>query len=105
MCRKAYSTEKWAFLDIYQTESTRLCRKIGAGRTVDNTNENTYRFCVNPLRPPLPAEELPRPDRVVVPRRVTSGQLLGPKGELVIEHQGREYRLRLTQNGKLILTA
>lgn len=39
------------------------------------------------------------------PRRVESEQLLGPRGELVILHKGREYRLRLTRNGKLILTA
>jgi hemin uptake protein HemP len=38
-------------------------------------------------------------------RRVSSRDLLGPKGELIIQHDGREYRLRLTQNGKLILTA
>jgi len=37
--------------------------------------------------------------------RVMSHQLLGGKGELIIEHEGREYRLRRTQNGKLILTA
>jgi len=37
--------------------------------------------------------------------RVVSGQLLGDRGELVIEHNGRDYRLRLTQSGKLILTA
>jgi hemin uptake protein HemP len=37
--------------------------------------------------------------------RVPSRQLLGKKGELIIEHEGREYRLRRTQNGKLILTA
>jgi hemin uptake protein HemP len=41
----------------------------------------------------------------VPPRRILSRELLGPHGELVIEHQGREYHLRLTQNGKLILTA
>ena len=40
-----------------------------------------------------------------IPARVTSRALLGNRGELVIEHDGREYRLRLTQNGKLILTA
>ena len=39
------------------------------------------------------------------PKRVNSEQLLGPKKELVILHNGREYRLRMTQNGKLILTA
>jgi hemin uptake protein HemP len=38
-------------------------------------------------------------------RRVSSSELLGPRGELIIQHHGREYRLRLTQNGKLILTA
>ena len=39
------------------------------------------------------------------PKRVASEQLLGPSKELVIVHNGREYRLRTTQNGKLILTA
>ena len=38
-------------------------------------------------------------------RRIESTALLGSKKELVIVHNGREYRLRLTQNGKLILTA
>jgi hemin uptake protein HemP len=36
---------------------------------------------------------------------VRSEALLGIARELVIEHGGREYRLRLTQQGKLILTA
>ena len=40
-----------------------------------------------------------------VPQRVASETLLGRLGELVIVHNAREYRLRLTQNGKLILTA
>jgi hemin uptake protein HemP len=39
------------------------------------------------------------------PLRVTSETLLGHRQVLVIVHKGREYRLRLTQNGKLILTA
>ena len=38
-------------------------------------------------------------------RRVQSESLLGNAGQLLIVHNGREYRLRLTQNGKLILTA
>jgi hemin uptake protein HemP len=37
--------------------------------------------------------------------RISSEALFGPRRELVILHNGREYRLRLTQNGKLILTA
>jgi len=38
-------------------------------------------------------------------KRVARESLLGAKRELVIVHAGREYRLRVTQNGKLILTA
>ena len=49
------------------------------------------------------APEAPR--HVEPPARVTSNDLLGSKGELLIAHNGREYRLRLTRNGKLILTA
>ena len=30
---------------------------------------------------------------------------MGARKEVIIVHAGREYRLRLTQNGKLILTA
>ena len=37
--------------------------------------------------------------------RVTSRELLNGRAELIIVHEGREYRLRITQNGKLILTA
>lgn len=36
--------------------------------------------------------------------RARSVELLGPRGELIIEHGGQEYRLRRTRNGKLILT-
>jgi hemin uptake protein HemP len=39
------------------------------------------------------------------PKQVSSEELLGREGELVIVHGGRQYRLRVTQNGKLILTA
>lgn len=42
--------------------------------------------------------------RSFVPQRVASGKLLGGGNELVIEHAGQEYRLRLTRNDKLILT-
>jgi len=37
-------------------------------------------------------------------RRVSSGELFGNQQELVIEHNNEEYRLRITSNGKLILT-
>ena len=39
------------------------------------------------------------------PQRVQSEDLLGRARELLIVHNGREYRLRQTLNGKLILTA
>lgn len=45
------------------------------------------------------------PSGIVLPARVTSKELLSGAMEIIIEHQGRDYRLRLTQNGKLILTA
>ncbi len=48
--------------------------------------------------PPAVREQAPA-------RRVTSDTLLGDSPALVIVHNGREYLLRVTQNGKLILTA
>ena len=47
------------------------------------------------------------PNRAAIagPARVTSQELLNGRNELAILHDGREYRLRITQNGKLILTA
>ena len=47
----------------------------------------------------------PQPQKPVPSDRVSSEALLRQRKELVIVHNGREYRLRLTQNGKLILTA
>lgn len=55
------------------------------------------------------SEHLPqgngKPSEARVPLRVTSRELLQERTELIIVHDGREYRLRITQNGKLILTA
>jgi hemin uptake protein HemP len=39
------------------------------------------------------------------PQKVPSQTFMGARKELLITHNGREYRLRVTQNGKLILTA
>ena len=47
----------------------------------------------------------PMPQQPPAPAKVPSQALLGTRKELVITHNGREYRLRVTQNGKLILTA
>lgn len=57
-----------------------------------------------PLSARAAAPEQTAPD-AAAQKRVSSQSLLGPLRELVIDHNGREYRLRLTQNGKLILTA
>ena len=48
---------------------------------------------------------IPKAADAATPARVTSGELLQNRNELIIVHDGREYRLRITQNGKLILTA
>lgn len=37
-------------------------------------------------------------------RRVSSNELFGAQNEIVIDHHDDEYRLRITSNGKLILT-
>jgi hemin uptake protein HemP len=39
------------------------------------------------------------------PRRVNASVLFGSAREVVIAHNGREYRLRITAQKKLILTA
>jgi len=38
-------------------------------------------------------------------RRIRSEDIMRGAREVVIEHDGRQYQLRITQNGKLILTA
>lgn len=52
-----------------------------------------------------PSESL-RPSEVSPPPRVIASEALFAPGqrEVVIEHRGERYRLRLTRNGKLILT-
>jgi len=75
---------------------------------IDIVIENHYHLCMaNEDRLPSAKRQTgaaPQTKRMN-PGRVSSGQLLGERGELVIEHEGREYHLRLTQNHKLILTA
>ena len=65
---------------------------------------------------PLKANELSSPILAITPartsaqasdapiKRIDSRSLLDGTRELVIEHQGAEYHLRLTRNDKLILT-
>ncbi|GLQ90430.1 hemin uptake protein HemP [Dyella flagellata] len=54
-----------------------------------------------------PPPTLSHPDGVAMTppvRRISSQRLLAGERELVIQHLGSEYHLRLTRNGKLILT-
>lgn len=68
-------------------------------------NENGYHLCV-PLAHENITSQNQEPGTDAFPGgRVMSDRLLGERRELVIEHNGREYHLRLTQSGKLILTA
>ena len=64
------------------------------------------RLVPTPPQTPSPDVE-PAPTRsgTDAPPRIESATLFGRARELVILHAGREYHLRVTQNGKLILTA
>ncbi len=53
-------------------------------------------------RPDQAPKRSMRPVRPV--KRIAIGDLLGGGREAVLVHDGTEYRLRLTSNGKLILT-
>ena len=56
-------------------------------------------------RPPPCPERPTRPPRALAPkRRVRAEALFAGAREVIIEHGGIEYRLRLTRADKLILT-
>ena len=56
---------------------------------------------LEPLDMTLPAKQDMAP---ALRQRLQSAELFGTANEVVIEHAGEEYRLRLTRQGKLILT-
>lgn len=52
----------------------------------------------------MPADR-PDPQRsTATVQQISSTQLLGPRGELIIIHNEERYTLRITANQKLILT-
>ena len=55
------------------------------------------------VKSPEAAGEGGRPTRAA-PRRLSSRDLLAEAQEVIIVHEGEEYRLRCTSKGKLILT-
>lgn len=74
---------------------------------IDHGNENSYYFQMQGSdRPDNDRKPLAQPGggSRSVPR-ISSRELMRHQSELIIEHDGREYRLRITQSGKLILTA
>ena len=84
--------------------------------SVADRNKNNYHFYMLPYPPDSPRDATPETygatSSTAAPRntrpamrRVSSGELFGAATELVIVHGQREYRLRVTSNGKLILTA
>lgn len=73
---------------------------------VDFVNENSYRYRMEWKNVNnTPFASAPEQKVSVPPAKVSSDVLLGAAKELLILHEGREYRLRRTQNGRLILTA
>lgn len=86
---------------------TQIVRCRPSAATFDIRNENGYRLrymeSCNSSKADL--GQKPIAPNLFPGGRALSEQLVGGRGELVIEHKGREYRLRLTQSGKLILTA
>ena len=58
-----------------------------------------------PTKPAVPAGAPAVDSRKADARRISSNELFNGAREIVIEHDGRIYQLRITQNGKLILTA
>jgi len=53
---------------------------------------------------PTPVLALRQEQRTGLPLRMKSAELFGAAREVIIEHEGSEYRLRVTSNDKLILT-
>lgn len=53
--------------------------------------------------PPTPETDVPAAP-AGRPRRLKVSELLAGEREAILEHDGQDYRLRITANGKLILT-
>ena len=51
-----------------------------------------------------PSNRNPAPPPAREPKRVSTEELIGPAREVLIRHAGCDYRLRITRQGKLILT-
>lgn len=56
------------------------------------------------MKPVSGTSEKEVPARAMRPKVLNSDDLFGMANELVIDHRGQAYRLRITNLGKLILT-
>ena len=54
--------------------------------------------------PATPEDKRAPPAPTGRPRRLKVSELLAGEREAILEHEGQDYRLRITANGKLILT-
>ena len=72
---------------------------------VDSPNENGYRLAVGHIKGHRDGQEATDAAAHAKTPRVSSSGSPGGSGELIIVHGCREYRLRITHSGKLILTA
>ena len=52
----------------------------------------------------LPSDRTPAPTPASELKRVSSEEFIGSAREVLIRHAGCDYRLRITRQGKLILT-
>jgi hemin uptake protein HemP len=70
------------------------------------SNSNGYHLHMNDDRTSPAKSEMPiqAADGNVANQPLTSRVLFGGRKEIVIVHDGEEYRLRITRNNKLILT-
>lgn len=50
------------------------------------------------------SKETERRKMAAEPRRISAADLFAGAREVILEHDGQNYRLRITANGKLILT-
>jgi hemin uptake protein HemP len=89
------------------TLSPGLARIKNGLAAVAPDNENRYYSCMKrEERPPIESKTAsPDSDANRSVPRVSSRELMRRHSELIIEHDGREYHLRITHSGKLILTA
>ena len=58
---------------------------------------------MTPTRDPVPPPGSPPPSRSELPR-LSVQELFNGRSEIILDHNGEDYRLRITARGRLILT-